>query len=1536
MELPKLVIELVGDYSRLLRDIDTVKQEALKQAKLIEKDFVIRPQISFNGAEIRKTTQGISQTFQESLKSQKIDITPALTFNQNTVRNLGRQVSQGLAQGINSEARGVKKASSDLAGLTIDETKKKLKIKSPSQEFRDIGKSIVDGLIQGLGIGGVLTLTGAISGLITGLINTARSAVQTGLNFTGTSINKFSELKAIQEQLKLIEGSSNSLKFIREESDRLSLSLANSRQAYISLAAAARGTKLSDDVKNIFSALGEAARVYNLTNEQYSGAITAIEQIISKNRVSAEELRGQLSERLPGAFQIAARSLGVTTAQLDKLLETGQLTANVFLPRFAAQLRKELGQGVEAASNNSTASLTRLQNQVISLQESLGRAIEPGVITGLNFVQQVLTDLSQAGLFDELNKGALDFSEYLKQNPQIAKDTAKAIAELAKDSIKLAAEGAKFLLDYLKENPDIIRKSADAMSSFASGIKGAVISAKELIQPLKDAFDFLVGVESKLKNSLKSVAQDTQKNTSGVTNIDQVSPVLRPFVGISQAVGLNQEIAHSPIRGVTFEQLLKYVPTRQQGFYGVRDGGRRQHSKVDFDSRVGAGEGAIAQAIYGGQASFRAFTNTSAGVFVKTLDQQGREIIVEYGHLKIGDVRQLFNGRNQIQINPGQALGRITKDALSSGPHLDFGIRVMGRYVDPQKYLRELTNATRSLQKSAIAQAQTYGPPLPTPQQLAQLAPTQQEQYKKAIASYYGRSDGFHGRRTASGEIFNADAFTVAHKTLPFGTKVEFRNPQTGLSAIGTVNDRGPFIKGREFDLSEALARKLGTLNSNLTKPNIEYRIINSAVSQNLTISPKSSVSPQQQPPEIRAILQGQQERDRVARRNALRQTQDQIQAALRTARDASQSTNLSPTQDERNTRQAQQRLQQIDDQITGLQRQKEDAQSRIKTAQSQISSGSLTSDVVSELNNQINLDTSLVKELDNSLSSLRESRRKTSEEYAKFNARDKEFRQSQEDLRVFQSSNEVLNTRIANLREYAKLNPYSQELEALPGLEKELALNQQQIKVGQDLVNLENARDKNEITQTEYLARLDAIKKLNEEELKTIDQRYKLARANEFLRQGQIKLDEVIRGNNGKIERLRLGAELQNYGIGNGDRIQMLRDADLVENRNNYLQQRQQLQERALLENLPIEQIKGERLRLLLRYNERNQLINAQSKRSTDDLNFNSSGRVNESFQNLINGRADYLNLFGIDSKKLQSQAAILSQKIDFRNQIRDLERLRDSGEITADAFSQVKANLTRLNEIKLDSINAQFNDFTEVIKGVKADTEGVFKDFILGTKTLGESLTSIFQNILNNLANLAAKMLSDQLFGSIFGRGRTPDFNPSEGGFNLLGTFAGGLFGGASVIDAGGIADLVKGSEFYDFSIPAFAGGGMVGDVARGLSKERAISGFKPHLIIANEGERVLTPEQTKLWEKLNQANVPNFSSGGIIGGGDRIGSVNTLNKGDVFQVSPVIQVGGGSSKDYDLPRFQKVLEAKIQQVIRDERRPGGSINRGGLYER
>jgi rare lipoprotein A len=74
------------------------------------------------------------------------------------------------------------------------------------------------------------------------------------------------------------------------------------------------------------------------------------------------------------------------------------------------------------------------------------------------------------------------------------------------------------------------------------------------------------------------------------------------------------------------------------------------------------------------------------------------------------------------------------------------------------------------------------------------------------VASWYG--PGFHGRLTANGERFNRNALTAAHRTLPFGTIV--RVTYRGKSVVVRINDRGPFIKGRTIDLSEAAAKKIG------------------------------------------------------------------------------------------------------------------------------------------------------------------------------------------------------------------------------------------------------------------------------------------------------------------------------------------------------------------------------------------------------------------------------------------------------------------------------------------------------------------------------------------------------------------------------------------------------------------------------------------------------------------------------------------------------------------------------------------------------
>jgi len=90
----------------------------------------------------------------------------------------------------------------------------------------------------------------------------------------------------------------------------------------------------------------------------------------------------------------------------------------------------------------------------------------------------------------------------------------------------------------------------------------------------------------------------------------------------------------------------------------------------------------------------------------------------------------------------------------------------------------------------------------------------------KMVASWYGPR--FHGRKTANGEIFDQLAFTAAHKKFRFGTLLRLTNPNNERSIVVRINDRGPFIKGRELDLSKAAATELGIIERGVAKLNIE------------------------------------------------------------------------------------------------------------------------------------------------------------------------------------------------------------------------------------------------------------------------------------------------------------------------------------------------------------------------------------------------------------------------------------------------------------------------------------------------------------------------------------------------------------------------------------------------------------------------------------------------------------------------------------------------------------------------------------------
>ncbi|HEV2063408.1 MAG TPA: septal ring lytic transglycosylase RlpA family protein, partial [Thermoanaerobaculia bacterium] len=83
---------------------------------------------------------------------------------------------------------------------------------------------------------------------------------------------------------------------------------------------------------------------------------------------------------------------------------------------------------------------------------------------------------------------------------------------------------------------------------------------------------------------------------------------------------------------------------------------------------------------------------------------------------------------------------------------------------------------------------------------------------QEGVASWYGGNDGFEGKPTASGEIYDSSQLTAAHRELPLGSIVEVTALETGRSVRVRINDRGPFVKGRMIDLSQEAARQIGLL----------------------------------------------------------------------------------------------------------------------------------------------------------------------------------------------------------------------------------------------------------------------------------------------------------------------------------------------------------------------------------------------------------------------------------------------------------------------------------------------------------------------------------------------------------------------------------------------------------------------------------------------------------------------------------------------------------------------------------------------------
>lgn len=163
---------------------------------------------------------------------------------------------------------------------------------------------------------------------------------------------------------------SENMAFLKRISNEYGQDLISLTKGFAKFHAAAKETSLSlDQQRYIYEALTRAAGAYHLSAEQTSDVMLAVEQMLSKGKVTAEELRRQLGNSLPGAFNLMAQAAGVSTAELEKMMKAGQVISEDVLPRFAQVLN-----ATTAAANFDSlqSSLNRFKNAWVDFVDKSG------------------------------------------------------------------------------------------------------------------------------------------------------------------------------------------------------------------------------------------------------------------------------------------------------------------------------------------------------------------------------------------------------------------------------------------------------------------------------------------------------------------------------------------------------------------------------------------------------------------------------------------------------------------------------------------------------------------------------------------------------------------------------------------------------------------------------------------------------------------------------------------------------------------------------------------------------------------------------------------------------------------------------------------------------------------------------------------------------------------------------------------------------------------------------------------------------------
>lgn len=309
---------------------------------------------------------------------------------------------RGLQDALNAAATNLKLR---LTTVQVDEAALKHQLDAVLARYRGMirpiaggsgaprGSSASEGGVHRMALGGGM-VGGAVSN-VGGLLGGAAAAY----GFSGmNTMNQ--ELQAIDLALGSVTGSSEEaaekMKMLTEMGREMGKTLRDIGPMYTQILAATRGTAMQDETDNVFRGFMKYGTVMGLDSEAMKGSFRAISQMVSKQQVYAEELRGQLAERLPAAVRIAAEVMtGGDTKALNKMMEEGKLDPNELLPKMAKYM--------EEAANRNGAYTKALETSRVAqgrfnwqLEQSVKLFAESGFDRGM----KIFFDTLSAGLRD--------------------------------------------------------------------------------------------------------------------------------------------------------------------------------------------------------------------------------------------------------------------------------------------------------------------------------------------------------------------------------------------------------------------------------------------------------------------------------------------------------------------------------------------------------------------------------------------------------------------------------------------------------------------------------------------------------------------------------------------------------------------------------------------------------------------------------------------------------------------------------------------------------------------------------------------------------------------------------------------------------------------------------------------------------------------------------------------------------------------------------------------------------------------------------